>query len=176
MHQPFAAQDAATAHEPFAALDADAAHNAGSATVSWTHASAHTLEAGFEDPALGWIGVRAGLGAGSIHAALVPSSAEAAQSLGSRISGLHAYLTEQRTPVGSLTLTMPDLGSSFAGGNSGASNQGHNPQQSNSMPAPASPIARNLAAPHAGNTTEHAESIPHTPLFERAGAYISVLA
>jgi hypothetical protein len=176
MHQPLATRDAAIAHDSFATLDADAALSASSTTATWTHASAHSLEAGFEDPALGWIGVRAGLGAGSIHAALVPGTAEAAQTLGSQISGLHAYLTEQRTPVSSLTLAMPDFGASFAGGNSGAANQGHNPQQNSSMPAPASPISGSVAVPHASIATEHTDSTPHTPLFERAGADISVLA
>ncbi len=87
-------------YETFAALDSIG--NKGAPT--WTHVSAHQAEAGFQDPSLGWIAVRALADAKGIHAALVPGSADAAQSLGTHLAGLHAYLTEHHTPVATLTL------------------------------------------------------------------------
>jgi hypothetical protein len=90
--------------EAFAALDSGTA----TGTPTWTHASAHQAEAGFEDPALGWIGVRADRAGGGVHAALVPGSAEAARELGTHMDGLNTYLTEQRTPVDSLAMAAPE--------------------------------------------------------------------
>jgi hypothetical protein len=90
--------------ETFGALDAGSA----SAMPTWVHAGAQQAEAGFQDPALGWVAVRADLSGGGVHAALVPGSAEAAQALGGHMAGLNAYLAEQRTPVASLTLAAPE--------------------------------------------------------------------
>jgi hypothetical protein len=101
--------------EAFAALDGEA----GPTTTGWTHAGARSAEAGFEDPALGWIGVRADLATGTVHAAVVPGSAEAAQALGIHMTGLHTYLNEQRTPVDTLTLASPGNRSGDSGLNQG---------------------------------------------------------
>jgi hypothetical protein len=99
--------DSATAsaapQETFAALDAGTSVG----TPSWIHAGGHQAEAGFEDPALGWVGVRADLSGGGVHAALVPGSVEAAQALSGHLAGLNAYLAEQQTPVATLTMTAP---------------------------------------------------------------------
>jgi hypothetical protein len=93
----------ASASETFAALDA----GTGGGKTSWIHAGKQSAEAGFEDPALGWVSVRADLGAGGIHAAVVPGSAEAAQALGGHMAGLNEWLAERHTPVQSLTMTAP---------------------------------------------------------------------
>jgi len=98
-----------SSYETFAALDSTG--NKGAPT--WTHVSAHQAEAGFHDPSLGWVAVRALADAKGIHAALVPGSADAAQSLGTHLAGLHAYLTEQHTSVA--TLTLAAQGSQWAG-------------------------------------------------------------
>ena len=89
--------------EAFSALDAEAAPG----TPSWIHAGSRRAEAGFQDPDLGWVGVRAEMAAGGVHAALVPDSAAAAQALGGHLAGLNAYLSEQHTPVETLTLAAP---------------------------------------------------------------------
>ena len=68
------AQGGTAAEETFAAMDAGTEVG----TPGWIHAGGHTAEAGFEDPALGWVGVRADLSGGNVHAALMPGSAEAA--------------------------------------------------------------------------------------------------
>jgi hypothetical protein len=62
----------AAGSDPFAALDQEHAGPPG----TWIHAGAHHAEAGYLDPALGWIGVRADAAATGVHAALVPASAE----------------------------------------------------------------------------------------------------
>jgi hypothetical protein len=90
--------------DTFAALDTETT----SRTSTWIHADAHRAEAGFQDPALGWVSVRADVGAGGIHASLVPASADAAQALGGHLAGLSAHLTEQHTPVETLTLAAPE--------------------------------------------------------------------
>ena len=89
--------------EPFAALDAGTTVGA----PNWIHAGGRQAEAGFEDPALGWIGVRADLSGGGVHAALVPGSTEAAQALSGHLEGLSAYLSENRMPVATLTMFAP---------------------------------------------------------------------
>jgi len=97
-------QDRTTPGEAFAALDGEAS----AGTPAWLHAGAHRAEAGFEDPALGWVGVRADLSGGGVHASVVPGSAAAAQALDGHLSGLNAYLAEQHSPVGSVTLAAPE--------------------------------------------------------------------
>jgi hypothetical protein len=77
-------------------------------------------EAGFQDPELGWVGVRADSSGSGIHAQLVAGSADAAQALGSHIAGLNAYLTEHHTPVDSLTLSASASGWSGTGSNQSA--------------------------------------------------------
>ena len=107
--------------ETFAALDAESA----TGTPTWVHAGAQRAEAGFQDPALGWIGVRADASGGGVHASLVPGSAEAAQALDSHLAGLNAYLAEQHTPVDSLTLAAPEGRWVESGMDQGASQNMH---------------------------------------------------
>lgn len=92
-----------TPDDAFAALDAAAAPG----RPTWTHATPRQAEAGFEDPALGWVSVRADLSGGGIHASLVPGSAQAAQDLGKHMDGLNTYLAEQHTQVDSLVVASP---------------------------------------------------------------------
>jgi hypothetical protein len=93
----------AAPQETFAALDAGTSVG----TPNWIHAGGRQAEAGFQDPALGWVGVRADLSGGSVHAALVPGSTEATQALSGHLAGLNAYLAEQQTPVAALTMAAP---------------------------------------------------------------------
>jgi hypothetical protein len=46
----------------------------------------------------------------------VPGSADAAQTLGSHLAGLNAYLAEHHTPVETLTMAAPESGSSGLSG------------------------------------------------------------
>ncbi len=101
--------------EAFATLDATGTP----AATTWTHAGTQRAEAGYQDPTLGWVGVRADQSGGGVHAQLVPGSADAAQALGSHLEGLNAYLTEHHTPVETLTLTAPEGGWSGSGSGQG---------------------------------------------------------
>ncbi|MDR3725830.1 MAG: hypothetical protein P4K86_02185 [Terracidiphilus sp.] len=94
-----ASRDGSASRETFTALDAGSP-----TTPTWIHAGAQRAEAGFQDPALGWVGVRADSSGGSIHASLVAGSADAAQTLSGHLAGLNAYLADQHTPVGAVTM------------------------------------------------------------------------
>jgi hypothetical protein len=93
--------------------------------ATWLHAGSQRAEAGYEDPALGWVGVRADLAGGGVHAAVMPASGDAAQALGSHLAGLNAYLSQHGTPVNSVTLDQPDAN----GVGAGAGGTQHGPQQ-----------------------------------------------
>jgi len=117
------AASGAVSRETFAALDSEAAPG----TPTWIHAGAQRAEAGFQDPALGWIGVRGDMGTGGVHASLVPGSADAAQALSGHMAGLNSYLAEHHTPVETLTLAAPEGRWAGSAGDQGASpgmNQG----------------------------------------------------
>jgi len=125
-------------HDPFATLDQGTLSTA----PTWVHAGAQHAEAGFEDPALGWVGVRADLSAGGVHAALVPGSAEAAATLGGHLAGLNAYLAERNSPVESVTLAAHGgmtQGNMAQGGHPDAQHGSHSGQpfggQENSEPS-----------------------------------------
>ncbi len=90
--------------EIFRSLDDD--H--GLAPGAWIRAGAHRAEAGYLDPALGWVGVHAETVNGGLHAALVPSSAQAGQFLAGQVSGLHTYLSETQTQSATVTVSPSD--------------------------------------------------------------------
>lgn len=87
----------------FAALDSASGH----ADQSWIHTGPQHAEAGFQDPALGWVGVRADVNAGVVHATVIPGSADAAQALDGHMAGLNAYLSGEHQHVETLTLAAP---------------------------------------------------------------------
>jgi hypothetical protein len=89
--------------ETFAALDRVSA-----AAPALLHAGTQRAEAGFHDPALGWIGVRADNAGGAVHATLLPVSADASTALGSHLPDLSAYLAEHHAHVESVTLAAPE--------------------------------------------------------------------
>lgn len=167
-----ATTSASTSHDPFAALDSGSA----SAAPSWIHAGAHTAEAGYQDPSLGWVGVRAEVSGGSIHASLVPGSADAAQVLGSHMAGLNNYLAEQHTPVATLTMAVSTTGgqpdasagqSMQQGQNSGSDAQAH---ASSTAPASISTAAASTAA------ASPAATGPTETINPAVGHHISVMA
>ena len=96
----------APAQEPFTAMDAGM--NAGAAR--WTLADSHRAEAGFQDPSLGWIGVRAQAGATGIHAAVMPASETAADVLSGHLAGLNAHMANHHEHMNAVTLSTPVTG------------------------------------------------------------------
>jgi hypothetical protein len=101
-----AASTVVTSKDTFAALDAGGA----TGTLNWVHAGTRQAEAGFQDPSLGWVSVRAQLNTDGIHASLVPNSTDAAQALGGHLTGLNSFMTAQHTPLQTLTVSTPENG------------------------------------------------------------------
>ena len=164
------------AHDTFAALDADTL----AGTPSWIHAGARRAEAGFQDPTLGWVGVRAEASGGIVHATLMPGSAEAAQTLGGHMAGLNAYLAEEHSSVATLTLAAPEGRESGLGAGQDANhgmNQGggqNSPSESQSSPHLVVPaIATAAAREIPGLTGNSGRAVGFTG---NEGSHISVMA
>jgi hypothetical protein len=104
------------AAKTFESLDAQGAPE----RASWIHTGAQQAEAGFQDPELGWVGVRADASGSGIHAQLIAASGDAAQALSGHMAGLNAFLAEHHTPVATLTLGTADSGSTGFAGESGS--------------------------------------------------------
>jgi hypothetical protein len=112
----------------FAALDSGSTFGADTSVGApgWVHASSQRAEAGFEDPVLGWVGVRADVVSGTVHAAILPGSAEAAAALSTHLAGLGTYLSEQHAPVSAVTVAAPAQQGMESGG---GQHLQQNPQQ-----------------------------------------------
>lgn len=110
--------------DTFAALDAEPA----GPPATWIHAGPARAEAGYFDPSLGWVSVRADVASNMVHASIVPSSAEAAQALGSHLDGLNSYLADHRIAAAQLTMAQLPVGQSLAG-NSGFNSSGQQADQ-----------------------------------------------
>lgn len=169
---PTGRTDASISHDPFAALDA--APNAEG--PSWIHAGTHQAEAGFQDPSLGWVGVRAQVSGDGIHASLLPGSADAAQALSGHLAGLNTYLAEQHTPVATLTMAAnPDAQSGYSSGQSPQQQTGQNDGQS-----PQGPFTPNVtnSAPHAStaDATEASKQAVSIEPNHSGSRYVSVMA
>ena len=78
--------------------------DSGSGHLTWTHTGAHEAEAGFNDPVLGWVAVRADTHSGGIHAALMASSPESTATLAGQIAGVEAHLAQRQIPVDSVSV------------------------------------------------------------------------
>jgi hypothetical protein len=170
----------ADSRESFATLDAGTATGRG----VWVHAGAQRAEAGFQDPALGWVGVRAETGGGGVHAAVVPGSDEAARVLGSQLGGLNAYLADQHRQVDSLTLAAPEGHSSGLALDRGTSqdlqqgpgqDRGQGGAEGRQSGAQSDPISFAAApAPHRAVQGASVDSLEQTAV--AGGTHISVIA
>jgi|GEM_PF-2962618 len=126
-----AASNSPTARDTFAALDADP----GQPATTWTHTGPRQVEAGYQDPSLGWVSVRADLSSGGLHASVVPNSPEAAQALGNHLAGLNAYLAEHHGSSITASLAAPEDRSMQQSGNSGAQPGAHQQDRSSQSSA-----------------------------------------
>jgi hypothetical protein len=173
--------------ETFAALDAEGA----AVQPTWIHTGAQHAEAGFQDPALGWVSVRADMSGDGVHAELVAGSADAAHALGGHMEGLNSYLAEQHTPVNSLTLSSPagGLGGSGSGygqgGGGGQSMQQGSGQQTGQESSQSAAIGLQSISSRSVTALPAAASAPtawsggqdgSTQAARPGGAYISVMA
>jgi hypothetical protein len=159
-----------SAHDTFSALDAEAAPG----TPTWIHAGAQRAEAGFQDPVLGWVGVRADAGGGGVHASLVPGSTDAAEALGGHLAGLNAYLAEHHTSVDPVTVAAPENGS--ATGMDQSANQSMHQGAGQNTGSQASPQTSATAATGPELPAQAASSDATTPAIAPGGLHISVMA
>jgi hypothetical protein len=124
----------AISRDAFAVLDA----GSGTGDASMIHTSSRHAEAGFQDPVLGWVGIRADAGVTGVHATLTSASSDAAQVLGSHMAGLNAYMAENHTPVETLTLAtsgqQTGFGAEQSAGQAMGQGAGSHAGQQNSMP------------------------------------------
>lgn len=159
-----------TAQAAFTALDSASPSTA----PAWTRTNAHAAEAGYQDPALGWVSVRAQQDTTGLHATVVPVSQDAAQSLGTHLAGLQTYLAEHRTPVDSLTIASPDASASGFNLNQGTNSQSGQNHSQQSFASGAEPSVDRSAV----TTLRALESVDtsNPPVAHGGGQYISVLA
>lgn len=157
-----------SAETAFSALDAAAP---APGTV-WTHAGTHHAEAGFLDPSLGWVGVRAEVSGGALHAAILPASSQAADALSAHLPALHAYVSQQHgqdIPIGLSWRENSSAGGGFQ----------QSPQRDPNGSAADDPPAA-VPAP-TGLVTTASQAVPSVaptgaPPPASGGRYISVLA
>ena len=158
--------------DAFSTLDAATAPAA-----TWSHGSVHRAEAGFQDPSLGWVSVRAETGTSGIHASVVASTADAAQALSGHMAGLATHLAEHRTPVETLTF-------SSSGGQSSGTGADRDANQNMQQNEGRAPYSNQRAQAASGSVTEartkprFAEEAARAPVWDSGsgGGRISVMA
>jgi hypothetical protein len=176
-HGPVHDTNGRVVEDPFAVIDTDRSSGA----PTWIHAGLRHAEAGFLDPALGWVGVRADASGSGIHAAVVPGSPEAAEALGGHISGLSAYIAEHHGHSATVTLASPPDRSDGTGGdpqpgfgNAGAERHSAGSQREGDRGTravePPQERGVNLAEPVSGAMTIGGQGS------DRSGTYVSVVA
>jgi hypothetical protein len=178
----------ASGHDTFAALDAGM--NTGA--PSWVHAGAQHAEAGFQDPSLGWVSVRANLSGGAVHAALVPGSSDAAQALAGHLAGLNSHLAAEHMVVQPVTVAPPSWSSGQSAAHQGSQQGSHQGSYQGSyggagqnsghggyaQPQGGTTLASGRVAGPVTAITAHAAGFSSSGgvAAGRSGAYISVIA
>jgi hypothetical protein len=159
-------------HQTFEALD----RSSDGSSANWVHTSSLRAEAGFQDPSLGWIAVRADQSGGGVHATVIPATAEAAHSLGSQMAGLSAHLAESHATVASLSLgTSEGRGTGMAAGQKFNQSAGQERQHEGNTAPQLSPKSGSSASAHSlshAASTQAALAVPHNSY----GKHISVMA
>jgi flagellar hook-length control protein FliK len=156
--------------------DAFAALDSASSNPVWVHATPHRAEAGFRDPTLGWVGVRAQVQADGLHAVMVPASADAERALDSRMTGLGSYLAEQHIEVHTLAVGPPESsqGEGSQGNDIGGGQGGE--QQTSSGERRSVPAEPNPDAPKSTRSDTTSAKLQVAQIGPRSeGTYISVI-
>jgi len=160
--------------DTFAALDSAAS----GPQTTWIHAGAHHAEAGYLDPALGWVSVRADGTAAGLHAALIPGSPEAASALGNQLAGLNAFMAEHQGHAATITLAAPEPGSQYAG--TSQQDGAMNGQQQQQEPNQAAPTARGVDPSQETDSATSRIAVPQAVAGSQArngiGVHLSVMA
>ncbi len=163
-----------TAHDPFAELDAHGTEPA----ATWLQAGTHHAEAGYLDPSLGWVGVRAQSSGSALHAAILPGSGEAAQTLGGHLTALNSFMSEHHGRSSTVTLASPDQGQPQGGfsPSGGHSDEGSAQRQSREGQAQGDAAPFTLQAATNTSTRTQALANPDGHVYPRDGVHISVIA
>jgi hypothetical protein len=141
-------------------------------STTWVHAGTHQAEAGYLDPSLGWVGVRAQASGVTVHAAIVPGSTEAAQALSGHLAGLNTWVAEHHGD--SMHVTMDAPGHRETGVAADGQSNARNQQQPRE--APAQQASFNQASPRPITTTARDPVQTQWAPPSATGAHISVLA
>ena len=167
-----ASREGSAGRDTFSALDAGSP-----TTPTWIHAGAQRAEAGFQDPALGWVGVRADASGGSIHASVVAGSADAAQTLSGHLAGLNAYLADQHTPVEAVTVAASeDRSVAYGADQSLSQNMNQGTGQDGGRGQQPVPAVSEPALPSAPSAVSAARTEGSAPGGSLGGAHISLIA
>jgi hypothetical protein len=161
--------------ETFARLDADNAPR----SIHWVQAGAHHAEAGYLDPALGWVGVRAESSGGGVHAAVLPGSTEAAQVLSSHLGGLNAFLAQEHGPHATATMAAPQDGRYGAGaeqGNSAGGGSGRDEGAGKDGPRAGEERDSSLRTAASESRAVDRRVVSEGEVMRRAGTRVSVMA
>jgi hypothetical protein len=164
-----------TGEETFARLDAET----GPRSIHWVQAGAHHAEAGYLDPALGWVGVRAESIGGGVHAAVLPGSPEAAQVLGSHLGGLNAFLAQEHGPHATATMAAPQDGRYGAGaeqGNSTGGGSGRDDGAGKNGPRAREESDSSLRTAASETRAVDRSVVSDGAVMRRAGTHVSVMA
>lgn len=144
------------ASDTFAALDSAPNQPA----TTWLHANSRSAEAGFLDPSLGWVSVRADSTSAGVHASVVPSSTDAAQTLSTHLAGLNAHLTETLGRPITASLAAPESSlansQSFTSQHQQQGSAGSNAQQNQSAQHESSAPISTYAAASSATTAQTA--------------------
>jgi hypothetical protein len=162
------------AHDPFAELDARTAAPA----ATWLQAGTHHAEAGYLDPSLGWVAVRAESSGSALHAAILPGSGEAAQALGGHLTALNSFMSEHHGRSSTVTLASPDQGQAQGGFNHSGGHSGEGEAQRQSHEGQAQGDAAPFTSTPATDTGTRAQARVHADahVYEHDGVHISVIA
>jgi hypothetical protein len=184
---PVAHQDAASVYQSHSEAQARTAASSPSETFSaldathvmpgstWTHTGARHAEAGYLDPSLGWVGVRAENTGAAVHASILAGSAEAAGALDTHLAGLNSFVAVHHGSGSTVTIASPDQHA--FGGSLSQSGEGSARQQAGERFAGAEKAAHpaNTGASSDRRSEPHFHS--HAPAsWPGAGVHISVVA
>lgn len=142
------------------------------AIAKWTLTGTHQAEAGFQDPALGWVAIRAQGCAGVIHAAIVPSAPEAAQVLGEHLAGLNAHMAHQSPQIGPISIAVADAGTgqTMNGGEGQSSQQRHQSAPNTQDSGAAHPSVKPFVA-----SVTHRDIVGNISALTEKGHQVSIL-
>jgi hypothetical protein len=152
----------------FAALDAAAP----SPSSLFTHAGARHAEAGYLDPSLGWVGIRADVSGGALHAAIVPASSQAADILGAHLPALHAYVSQQHGQESTIDMSWQHNTNTGSGFQQPSQQDQHASAGDDLKGAMAGSSPASVAQPSSFASFDGSGAPPPVP----GGRYISVLA